>query len=90
MMDHTQSVKPFTYAEPNYRRAKIRYLLALRGIRVNQLYSLLSQTPSFPMLCMVCNATKKSAPLEQRIADVLGVSRDELFGDKKLDVWRVA
>jgi len=90
MMEGSKHVKSFTYAEPNERRAKVAYVMAIRGVRLDGLHKLLAKNPSQPMVCMVVNGRKKSAPLEQRIASVLGVSREELFGTKSLQLWGAA
>jgi hypothetical protein len=81
---------PFEYSAPNERRAKVAYVMALQGLRLEGLHARLSRTPSQPMVCMVINGRKKSAPLERRIATVLGLSREELFGTKSLQLWGAA
>jgi hypothetical protein len=83
-------VKPFTYGSPDVVRAKVLYLLAIKGLKQENLHRLLAFNPTQSMLSRVCNARKRSAPLESRIATVLGVSREELFGAGPLNLWRAA
>jgi transcriptional regulator with XRE-family HTH domain len=91
MKDGSKSVKPFEYASRERIQAQVRYLLAIRGLRQDGLHRLLAFTPSQSMISRVCNGQKRSANLEVKIATVLGVTREELFGTKGLkQLWRVA
>lgn len=90
MKDRSTSVKPFTYASPQERKAKVFYTMAIRGLKPDGLHKLLGYNPTQSMLSRVMNGNRKSAPLEERIAVVLGVTREELFGDKPLELWRAA
>ncbi len=82
-------VKPFAYAPPEERKAKAKYLMALRGLKVINLHKLLGFKPVREMVGYVLNGKRKSARLEERIATVLGVTREELFGNLPLRIWRM-
>lgn len=80
----------FTYGAPEVIKAKVAYLMAIKGVRQDGLHKLLALTPSQTMLSYVLNGIKRSAALEARIATVLGVTREELYGAGPLNLWRAA
>jgi len=90
MVQTGKPVKPFPYAPAEVRKAKIRYLLALRGTNLKGLHKLLACNPSYQFMARVAEGERKSATLETRIAGALGVTRDQLFGGESLEIWRVA
>lgn len=90
MKGSRQTVQSFCYGSPDLRQAKLRYAMALRGIhRVDNLHKLLGFNPGRSMVSMVLLGQRKSAPLESRIATVLGMTREELFGTEEFRPWRI-
>lgn len=90
MLQDGTPVKSFTYGPPDVVRAKVAYLMNLRGLKQENLHQLLAFTPSRSMVSRVSHAQKRSADLETRIATVLGVTREELYGAGPLELWRAA
>lgn len=64
----------------NARKAKIWYLMHLRGVSLEGLRTLLGGAPSKAFLSQVLSGDRKSRKLEERIAVILGVTWDDLFG----------
>ncbi|GEM_PF-3541388 len=77
----------FIYAPPEERKAKAWYLLAISKLQVRDLHRLLCISLDVSMVGKVLRAIRKSARLEERIATVLGVTREELFGNLPLRNW---
>lgn len=90
MVQTGKPVKPFLYAPTEVRKAKIRALLAIRGINLKGLHKLLACSPSYQFMARVAEGERKSATLELRIAMALGVTREQVFGPDQLELWKVA
>lgn len=77
-------VKPWAQAaiesSINARKAKIWYLMHLKGTSLKGLQTLLGGSPSIVFLSQVLSGVRKSQKLEERIAVILGVTWDEIFG----------
>lgn len=65
----------------NSQKAKIWYVMHLKGVTISGIHKLLGdKAPSQEFISMVISGYKKSRKLEERIAVILGVTWDDLFG----------